>query len=64
MTIEEWNRLFSVVSIEWTRGNWHKLRYKTFDLNIRKYLLVRVVKRWNRLPRRVMESPFLEIFKT
>ncbi|KGL81760.1 hypothetical protein N309_12167, partial [Tinamus guttatus] len=45
--------------------NGHKLKHYKFHRNLRKkFLTVRLMEHWNRLPREVVESPSLEIFKT
>ena len=62
--VEEGVGLFSPALETRTRSNGCKLQEGRFRLNLRRnFLTIRAVRQWNVLPRSVVESPSLEVFK-
>ena len=57
------DNLFSNACCDRIRSNGFKLKEGRFKLDIRKkFFTMRVLKHWNRLPRDVVEAPFLGTF--
>lgn len=58
-------RMRPVVVCDRSRSNRHKLNHRKFYQNIRKdFFTLRMPEHWHRLPRKVVDPPSLEIFKT
>lgn len=61
---EDRARLFSVSVMPSDRGNGHPLNHSIFPLNSQKHFFPVTVAERSRLSREVVESPFLEIFRS
>jgi len=58
-------RHFWMMCRDRTRSNSLKLEHRKFRVNMQKnFFTVGMAEHWNRLPRQVVESPSMEIFKT
>ena len=58
-------KLFSVMCSSRTRSNSLKLEHRKVCKNMRKnFFRVRFTEHWSSLPREIVESPSMEIFKT
>lgn len=61
---EDEARPFSVVPSKRMTGNRHKLEDRKFHLKLRKEIFnLRLTEHWNKLPRKVVESPSPEILQ-
>ena len=61
---KEGNGFFSRICGDKTKGNAFKLKEGRFRLDIRKkVVMIRIMKHRKRLPREVLDAPFLETFK-
>lgn len=58
-------RPFLVVCSDGTRSSGLKLEHRKIHTNMQKYFFtIRVTEHWKRLPREIVESPSMKIFKT
>ncbi|GAB0208708.1 hypothetical protein GRJ2_003336500 [Grus japonensis] len=62
---EDGDSLFTKNHMEKTRGNGYQLHGERFLLDIRQtiFFTARTINHWNNLPRDMVESPSLEVFK-
>lgn len=60
---KEEDRHFSRVCGDRKKGNGFKLKVGRLRLDVMKFLAIRMVKHWSRLPREVLDSPSLKTLK-
>lgn len=63
--LRRWSEALHTVVHDWrTRDNRWEMKEQRFLLHIRKtFFSIRIIRQWNRLPRKTVPSPSLEVFK-
>jgi len=53
-----------IATVKHSGKNNRKLEHRMFHTNMQNLFTVRMMEHWNRFPGELVESPFMEIFKT